>query len=124
MTDLLKTPFSHAGDLGKPMPGWPHATSVCMPKWADNIDYEKGDSRVTNGLACGYPRFIFHPYIKNLFAECERRFAQNGERCMALPSRAAAETCQGFLYGKESYQSGRISVETGIEQKKLFGDEE
>ena len=31
---------------------------------------------------------------------------------------------QGFLYGKESYQTGKIPIEPKIEQKKLFGDEE
>ena len=97
MNDLLKTPLAGTDDLGKPIPRWPHATSVCIPRWIDNIDYEQRNHRVVHRLTCGYPRFIYHPFVKKLFAECKRRFAKDGERCIALPSQKTASRCQEYL---------------------------
>ncbi len=105
MTDLLKKPYSKAEDLGKPIPDSLHATSVCMPKWADNVDYEKGDARVTNDLTCGYPRFIYHPLIKELVAKYSGDFTRAGEECLPFPSRAVAEKCQHYIKQKENRDS-------------------
>ena len=97
MNELLTTPLSRPDDLGKPIPNCPHATSVCMPEWADNIGYEEGDLRVINKLTCGYPRFVYHPFVEKFFSECERRFAKDDERCIALPSENVAKKCRLFL---------------------------
>ncbi len=97
MTDLLKNPYSHPQDLGKPLPAWPHATSVCMPQWLDNVDYEKADTRVTNDLTCGYPRFIYHPFIVELAEKYEKELADPGEKCLPFPSETVAETCQHYI---------------------------
>ena len=105
MNELLSDPLSRPEDLGKPIPRWPHATSVCLPTWGDNIDYEKWDSRVISKLSCGYPRFVYHPYVKTLFGECEERFAKKGEQCVAFPSRRTAEACRKFLKANGSNSS-------------------
>ena len=110
MNDLLTTPLSQPDDLGKPIPEWPHATSVCMPKWTDNIDYEEGCSRVVNKLTCGYPRFVYHPFVKKLFAQCRARFADKQEDCIALPSKRVAERCQQYLL-KNGFDAGIHSVD-------------
>ena len=97
MNELLLDPLSHPDDLGKPIPQWPHATSVCMPRWVDNVEYEEGSLRVTDKLTCGYPRFVYHPFVKRLFTDCEKRFATHNERCVAFPSKKVAEQCYQFL---------------------------
>ncbi len=97
MTNLLKNPYSKSGDLGKPMPGWPHATSVCMPKWIDNIHYEEGDPQVVNDITCGYPRFIYHPFITELAEKYANEFGLTGEKCLPLPSKKVAEKCQNYI---------------------------
>ena len=109
MRDMLTDPLWRADDLGKPIPDSLHAVSVCLPTWADNVGYEEGEPRVVDRMATGYPRFVHHPMIRQLFAECVKRFAKPGETCIAFPSRHTAELCQEFLY-RHGIQSGLNAV--------------
>jgi hypothetical protein len=34
--------------------------------WSHVVGYEEGDPAVTQKLALGYPRFVYHPYIRQL----------------------------------------------------------
>ena len=63
---LLHQPLWRPADLGQPIPSWPHATSVCLPTWADNVGYEEGEERVLSQLRCGYPRFVLHRWTEEL----------------------------------------------------------
>lgn len=101
MRDLLQHPFWQPGDLGAPIPDSPHAVSVCLPTWADNIGYEEDEPRVRDKLATGYPRFVHHPFTRRLFSDCVARFARPGETCIAFPSRKIAEDCQAFLHRRD-----------------------
>jgi cystathionine gamma-synthase len=85
--------------LGRPIPDSPHAVSVSMPTWADVIGYEEGDPAVHKALACGYPRFVFHPRVRSLFQDAETRLAQPGEKALVLTSLAAAERCLALVTG-------------------------
>jgi cystathionine gamma-synthase len=31
---------------------------VSLPTWADNVGYEEGDTRVTEKMITGYPRYV------------------------------------------------------------------
>ncbi len=84
-------------DLGKPIPPTRHAVSVCLPTWADNVGYERGETRVVGRMQCGYPRFFLHPDVLALFRACEEKFAAAGECCFAFPSRRVAERCVQFV---------------------------
>lgn len=42
----------------------PHAVSVSLPKWEDNVDYEEGRKRVVDAMQTGYPRFFVHRSIQ------------------------------------------------------------
>jgi cystathionine gamma-synthase len=84
-------------ELGQPIPPRPHAVSVCLPTWADNVGYEEADPRVVGRMQCGYPRFFLHPSVLRLFQECEAQFAGPGESCFAFPSRAVADRCAEFV---------------------------
>jgi cystathionine gamma-synthase len=95
LNPLLENPLCRAEHLGRPIPDWPDATSVCMPLWQDNVDYEEGCPRVVDKLDCGYPRFVYHKYVRELFAHCERR--SGSPRCLAFASRGAAERCAKFV---------------------------
>ena len=77
--------------LGVPLPDSPHAVSVSLPKWADVVGYEEGDSRVIDAMQLGYPRFVYHPFVEKLFADCAEKFAGADEFCHAYPSRKACE---------------------------------
>lgn len=90
-------PLCQPADLGRPIPPGPHAVSVCLPTWADNVGYEQADPRVIGRMQCGYPRFFLHPSVVRLFQTCEAKFARPGECCFAFPSRRVAERCVEFV---------------------------
>lgn len=92
-------------DLGLPIPDDEHAVSVCLPRWADNLGYEEGESRVIESMRCGYPRFFLHPSVVELFTECEKRFATADESCFAFPSSRIAHRCVEFLQARTGVSS-------------------
>lgn len=42
----------------------PHAVSVSLPKWQDNVDYEEG--KLTDVMEIGYPRFFINKTIQKV----------------------------------------------------------
>lgn len=54
--------------LGCPLPAHEplHACGTAMPKWRDVVGYEEADPRVHRALVCGYPRFVYPPYVAEL----------------------------------------------------------
>ncbi|KAI8099681.1 pyridoxal phosphate-dependent transferase [Halteromyces radiatus] len=75
----------------------PHAVSVTLPTWQDNVYYEEGDARVTSKMECGYPRFFIHPYIQKLCTRLVQKFGKPAENGMLFPSRKVAERCRTFM---------------------------
>ena len=93
LCSLLDQPLWRAEDLGRPLPGSPHANSVCLPTWADVVGYEEAEPRVIGRLQTGYPRFFIHPLTERLFDDAARRFAAPGEFCRVYPSETTARRC-------------------------------
>lgn len=53
--------------LGHPLPAdLPHAISVSLPTWEDNLDYVNGVPRVVTKMKSGYPRFKVHYLIEQV----------------------------------------------------------
>lgn len=94
---LLTDPLWRPEDLGRPIPDPPHAVSVCLPTWRDNIGYEEGEERVRSRLRTGYPRFVYNRFCRDLFDVARREFAREGEACRVFPTAEAAERCARFL---------------------------
>jgi cystathionine gamma-synthase len=94
-----------AEDLGQPIPADPHAVSVCLPRWQDNVGYEENDPAVIDAMQCGYPRFFIHPKVAELFEEChafvdrgvETQTLQDDEYAFVFPSSRVAQRCVAFL---------------------------
>lgn len=105
-----KLPWS-SQPLGAPLPNDAHACSVSLPTWASVVGYEEGNVQVAQALKCGYPRFVYHPYVLQLMQYvCEEYASPNKEEdCLILPSRAAALRCQAFLT-QALYQKATIDV--------------
>lgn len=95
--NLLTDPCWRADDLGSPLPDSPHATSVALPCWDHAVGYEEGRPEIVSAMQLGYPRFVLHPQVAELFALLEKRYGRNGERCFAFPSEEAADRCVLFL---------------------------
>ncbi|KAG0056454.1 hypothetical protein BGZ83_004961 [Gryganskiella cystojenkinii] len=97
--------------LGSSVPNVPHAISVSLPTFKDNVDYEEGAPRVVNAMVSGYPRFFVALTIKELMAVCEKKYGKPTESCFLWPSRRVAERCRSFLeqyYTTDSGPSVRI----------------
>lgn len=85
-----------------------HALSVSMPKWEHVVGYEEAKKEVLDAMACGYPRFFYHPFVVALtqllktkapFAEffstpTEEKQAWN---LAVAPTLATARRLQSFL---------------------------
>ncbi len=95
--NLLTDPCWNADELGKPLPDSPHATSVALPCWDHAVGYEEGRPEIVSAMQLGYPRFVLHPQVAELFALLEKRYGRPGERCFAFPSEEAADRCVLFL---------------------------
>ncbi|MCC7423942.1 MAG: PLP-dependent transferase [Planctomycetaceae bacterium] len=87
---MIAEPLWRAEDLGAPIPPSTHAVSVALPTWRDNVGYEEGDPNVVDRLRAGYPRFVYHPLCRTLFAECLTRWGRPDEACLAFSTAASA----------------------------------
>jgi hypothetical protein len=64
MTEALN---GQAVSLGLAVPAFtPHAISVSLPTWKDNVGYEEGEKRVVDAMVSGYPRFFIHLSIEKV----------------------------------------------------------
>lgn len=98
---------SSSQPLGAPLPDDSHACSVSLPTWASVVGYEEGNVEISAKLKCGYPRFVYHPYVLQLMKYCIPNPSK--EDCLVLPTRAAALRCQAFLQ-QALYQEGSVDV--------------
>jgi cystathionine gamma-synthase len=80
------------------------AVSVSLPRWSDNVGYEEGDPRIIAAMKGGYPRFVFHPHVKQasisftqIFDFCRTRFAADSEDCIVLSCKSACTDCREFM---------------------------
>ena len=117
MRDPFDDPFCRPEDLGLAVPESDHAVSVCLPTWADAIGYEEGEPRVLEAFECGYPRFVEHPFVAELFQAAQEEFARREEAAIVFPSLAAAWRCADYVKSRtgvscrmESYGCGNLTV--------------
>jgi cystathionine gamma-synthase len=94
----------------------PHAISVSLPTWKDNVGYEEGEKRVVDSMVSGYPRFFIHLKIQKvrvselynhnldvkygstkLMRICEAKFGTTGESCLLFPTYQIADECRQFM---------------------------
>ena len=67
MTTTTTTPVNPYVPVGLSVPPFtPHAISVSLPKWSDNVGYEEGEKRVVDAMVNGYPRFFIHLSIQKV----------------------------------------------------------
>jgi cystathionine gamma-synthase len=83
---------------GNPIPSDEHACSVSLPKWSDVVGYEEGNVAVTSKMVCGYPRFVFHPYVVRLMDAVVQLEEGQDVDCLLLPTYDAACRAHDFLW--------------------------
>jgi len=95
--NLFTHPCCRPEDLGVALPDSPHAASVALPTWDHVVGYEEGRPEILRAMTLGYPRFVMHPKVAELFARFERDYGQQGERCFGFPSADVTRRCAGFM---------------------------
>ncbi|PBK89835.1 PLP-dependent transferase [Armillaria gallica] len=97
--------------LGLSVPPFtPHAISVSLPTWRDNVGYEEGEKRVVDQMVSGYPRFFVHLNIRKLAGICEHKFGSVGESCMLFPTQKTAEHCRAFIQARSALEGSPVSA--------------
>ena len=86
--------------LGTPLPDSPHAICSSLPHLDDVIGYEEKRPETLQKLKQGYPRFLQHPWIKQIREHLAGCFNINASRIHPVASeRAAEEINRIFSYG-------------------------
>ncbi|KAJ4000145.1 pyridoxal phosphate-dependent transferase [Lentinula boryana] len=97
--------------LGLPVPPYtPHAISVSLPTWRDNVGYEAGDKRVLDAMVCGYPRFFIGLGIRKLAQLCVQKFGVYGESAMLFPTKKTADACRSFILSRSALEGTKASA--------------
>jgi cystathionine gamma-synthase len=86
-----------AEPVGRPLPLDEHACSVSLPTWCSVVGYEEGNTEVTSKMICGYPRFVYHPYVLQLMDHVVEHHGSADQDCLVLPTPEAAARCLVFL---------------------------
>ncbi|EGO03992.1 hypothetical protein SERLA73DRAFT_119583 [Serpula lacrymans var. lacrymans S7.3] len=105
------TAVNNNDTLGLAVPPFtPHAISVSLPTWRDNVEYEAGDKRVIDVMVSGYPRFFIHLSIQKLARICEQKFGVKGELCLLCPSKKVADHCRAYIIDRSSRLGAAVPV--------------
>ncbi|KAF8866078.1 PLP-dependent transferase [Acephala macrosclerotiorum] len=89
-------------ELGESIPALtPHATSVSLPEWKDNVEYEEGRERVLGKMVTGYPRFFIHKLIVAFAEDIVKEYGKIGQQAMLFPSCKTARRCVSFMQSKD-----------------------
>lgn len=83
--------------LGEQVPDSPHAVCVHFPALADVIGYEEGEETVLSQLKGGYPRFVLHPYIRDLADHLKTVRGLSGRHLALVPSRRSARELSEYV---------------------------
>lgn len=72
MTCISDQPLPNLHDtLGASVPAHtPHAISISLPTWADNLGYVEAEARVIDAMSTGYPRFFIHRSVRRVHPPC------------------------------------------------------
>jgi len=110
--------------LGFPMPKDEHACSVSLPTWSSVVGYEEGSPAVVGAMLCGYPRFVYHPYVLQLMSTVVARHGDKEgdgipEDCLLLPTQEAAARCQVFL---QQAWEGQRGVSASVQMSQHLPD--
>ncbi|KAF4636143.1 hypothetical protein G7Y89_g1946 [Cudoniella acicularis] len=89
-------------ELGGSIPALtPHASSVSLPTWADNVAYEEAQPRVMNKMTTGYPRFFIHKAIVAFAEDVVKKYGNTDLSAMLFPSCRTAQGCVDFILVRE-----------------------
>ncbi|CAK4499673.1 unnamed protein product [Aphanomyces euteiches] len=84
--------------LGDALPNDIHAVSVSMPEWKHVELYEQGCPELHASLRSGYPRFVYHAFVKAVNEWCWNKFVNDPAKlAFVLPTNTVAKRCEAFI---------------------------
>jgi len=86
-----------ARPLGHAIPDSPHAVSVSLPTMHAVRGYEEKDPEITRHMALGYPRFMIHPFARQLAEGLGEKAAYRGRKLWLVSSPGMARALAGYL---------------------------
>ncbi len=86
-----------ARPLGQAIPDSPHAVSVSLPTMLAVRGYEERDPEVLRQMALGYPRFVVHPFARQLVELLGEQPAYRGRKLWLVSSKGMARALAGYL---------------------------
>lgn len=106
--------------LGETCPPSPHAVISSLPTMAAVRGYEEKDPDILSALQSGYPRFVVHPFVRQLLDFYLRREGIEGQTAVLIPGRRSADDLLGFL--GQGYR--KIEVEADHAIYMIVADDE
>ena len=94
--------------LGQPIPPTPHAVSCSLPTMRDVRGYEEKDPGIMNCMSSGYPRFVVHPFVRQLADHLCAEARLTGLRLWLTSSAGMAAALSRHLSGPGGSGSGAI----------------
>src|SRR3954471_13840556 len=88
--------------LGQRIPDSPHAVSCSLPTMRDVCGYEEKDPAVTAHLTSGYPRFVVHPFARQLASHLGQEPDLRGSKLWLVSSARLATELVSYLGGQSS----------------------
>ncbi|QYM78668.1 PLP-dependent transferase [Horticoccus luteus] len=83
--------------LGQRIPDRPHAVSCSLPTMRAVRGYEEKDPAITQHLTSGYPRFVVHPFLRQLAQHLATELHLAGETLWLASSPAMARGLAAYL---------------------------
>ena len=106
--DLITHPLSTGETLGRALPESTHAVSMSLPRWGDVVGYEEHKPEVWSHIKIGYPRFVYHPLVRELIQRLDA-----GPHCLPFPSERVAKLCVSHIE-RATGETARVLPAKGI----------
>jgi len=114
--------FAHL-PLGRPVPYRTHAVSCSIPTIRDLRGYEEKRPETMRSMKLGYPRFVVHPFVRQLADVCVQRAGLAGRKLWLTTTAQVAHALQVHLGGEEVaslYNDGELWGVHHAEGPELF----
>ena len=95
--------------LGQPIPQTPHAVSCSLPTLRAVRGYEEKSPEITAHMSSGYPRFVVHPFVRQLADNLSAEMQLAGQRLWLTSSAAMAAALNRHLSQPPSGSPGTES---------------
>jgi cystathionine gamma-synthase len=92
--------------LGRPIPASPHGVSCSLPTMRAVHGYEEKDPAITRHLSSGYPRFVVHPFARQLAEHLVAAHGLAGRTLWLASSQGMARELASYLGRDEKGAAG------------------